>query len=59
MMSQCALVLSPMKYTASMMQISVGVRMFICSLLKLIKTPTSCKNKSNHVGAYTFINVKH
>ena len=49
MMSQCALVLSPMKYTASMMQISVGVRMFICSLLKLIKTPT-CKNKSNHVS---------
>ena len=40
MMSQCALVQSPMKYTASMMQISVGVRMFICSLLKLIKTPT-------------------
>ena len=39
-MSQCALVQSPMKYTASMMQISVGVRMFICSLLKLIKTPT-------------------
>ena len=28
-MSQCALVQSPMKYTASMMQISVGVRMFI------------------------------
>ena len=58
MMSQCALVLSPMKYTASMMQISVGVRMFICSLLKLTKTPTF-KNKSNHVGACTFINVKH
>ena len=49
MMSQCALALSPMKYTASMMQISVGVRMFICSLLKLIKIPT-CKNKSNHVS---------
>ena len=49
-MSQSALVLSPMKYTASMMQISVGVRMFICSLLKLIKIH---KNKTNHVGACT------
>ena len=58
MMSQCVLVLSPMKYTASMMQISVCVKMHLFAdiffLLKMIKMD---KNKTDHVGASTFINV--